>query len=86
PIVSIPSGAYSDDTQLRLSTSRAINQSNYFDINAFSKVELPVWTSYALGAGVGSKLAAESLGKKTIAWYNNFYNTKKASYVNSGGN
>lgn len=86
PIVSIPSGAYSDDTQLRLSTSRAINQNNYFDINAFSKVELPVWSSYALGAGVSSKLAAESLGKKTVTWYNNFYQSKKTNYVHSGGN
>lgn len=86
PIVSIPSGAYSDDTQLRLSTSRAINQNNYFDINAFSKVELPVWSSYALGAGISSKLAAESLGKKTVTWYNNFYQSKKTNYVHSGGN
>ncbi|HHR5880448.1 TPA: ADP-ribosylglycohydrolase family protein [Providencia alcalifaciens] len=86
PIVSIPSGAYSDDTQLRLSTSRAINQNNYFDINAFSKIELPVWSSYALGAGISTKLAAESLGKRTTTWYNNFYQSKKTNYVNSGGN
>ncbi|WP_226093447.1 ADP-ribosylglycohydrolase family protein [Dickeya oryzae] len=86
PLVSIPSGAYSDDTQLRLSTSRAINQNNYFDINAFSKVELPIWSSYALGAGISSKLAAESLGKKNVTWYNNFYQSKKTSYVHSGGN
>lgn len=86
PIVSMPFGTYSDDTQLRLSTSRAINQNSYFDINAFSKVELPVWSSYALGAGISSKLAAESLGKKTVTWYNNFYQSKKTNYVQSGGN
>ncbi|WP_261881403.1 ADP-ribosylglycohydrolase family protein [Vibrio coralliirubri] len=86
PIVSLPQGAYSDDTQLRLSTARSINLNNYFDINAFSKIEIPVWSSYALGAGIGSKLAAESLGKKSIAWYNNFYQTKKSRYVDSGGN
>ncbi|MEI7283502.1 MULTISPECIES: ADP-ribosylglycohydrolase family protein [Pectobacterium] len=86
PLISIPSGAYSDDTQLRLSTSRAINHNNYFDVNAFSKVELPIWSSYALGAGISSKLAAESLGKKTVTWYNNFYQSKKTNYVYSGGN
>lgn len=86
PLVSIPIGGYSDDTQLRLSTSRAINSNNYFDINAFSKIELPVWSVYALGAGLASKMAAESLGKKTVTWYNNFYQTKKINYVSSGGN
>ncbi|MEZ2583098.1 MULTISPECIES: ADP-ribosylglycohydrolase family protein [Enterobacteriaceae] len=86
PVISLPSGAYSDDTQLRLSTSRAINNNNYFDVAAFSKVELPVWSSYALGAGLSSKLAAESLGKKTVTWYNNFYQSKRTNYVDSGGN
>lgn len=86
PIVKIPSGAYSDDTQLRLCTSRAINNRNQFDIHAFSKIEIPVWSSYALGAGVGSKLAAESLSKKSSAWYNNFYKNDKGSYIASGGN
>jgi ADP-ribosylglycohydrolase len=86
PIVQLPSGAYSDDTQLRLSTSRAINSKNRFDINAFSKIELPIWSCYALGAGVGSKLAANSLSKKSSAWYNNFYTTNKANYISSGGN
>lgn len=86
PLVSIPIGGYSDDTQLRVSTSRAINHNNHFDINAFSKVELPVWSSYALGAGLASKIAAESLGKKTVTWYNNFYQSKKVNYILSGGN
>lgn len=86
PLISIPAGSYSDDTQLRLSTSRAINHNNYFDVNAFSKVELPIWSSYALGAGISSKLAAESLGKKTVTWYNNFYQSKKTNYIYSGGN
>src|SRR5690554_4846742 len=48
--VEIPAGCYSDDTQLRLSTARAIRGDGVFDVEAFAKVELPVWTSYALGA------------------------------------
>ena len=46
---SLPQGCYSDDTQLRLATSRAI-RSDAFDVEAFAKVELPVWLSYGLGA------------------------------------
>lgn len=85
PLVSIPVGAYSDDTQLRLATSRSINCDGYFSINAFSKIELPIWSAYALGAGVGSKIAASSLAKRNVAWYNNFYQGKSL-YINSGGN
>lgn len=85
PLVSLPAGTYSDDTQLRLATSRSINCDNYFSINAFSKIELPIWSTYALGAGIGSKIAASSLAKRNIAWYNNFYEGKSL-YINSGGN
>ena len=38
---SLPQGCYSDDTQLRLATSRAIRLDG-FDVEAFAKVELPV--------------------------------------------
>ena len=57
-IVDLPAGCYSDDTQLRLSTCRAIRGDGKFDVEAFAKVELPVWLSYALGAGRGTKTAA----------------------------
>ncbi|ENP8342116.1 ADP-ribosylglycohydrolase family protein [Vibrio harveyi] len=85
PLVSLPKGTYSDDTQLRLATSRSINCDYYFSINAFSKVELPVWSVYALGAGIGSKIAASALAKRNVAWFSNFYDGK-SQYVNSGGN
>ncbi|MEZ8709325.1 ADP-ribosylglycohydrolase family protein, partial [Vibrio alginolyticus] len=85
PLVFLPAGTYSDDTQLRLATSRSINCDGYFSINAFSKIEIPIWSAYALGAGIGSKIAASSLAKRNIAWYNNFYQGK-SSYINSGGN
>jgi ADP-ribosylglycohydrolase len=40
--VQLAAGTYSDDTQLRLATSRAIRADGYFDVEAFAKVELPV--------------------------------------------
>ncbi|WP_275722620.1 ADP-ribosylglycohydrolase family protein [Vibrio furnissii] len=84
--VQLPAGAYSDDTQLRLSTSRAINGSGYFDVEAFSKCELPVWLSYALGAGRGTKIATNNLIKKSVNWFSNFYSNKESRYVCGGGN
>jgi ADP-ribosylglycohydrolase len=49
--VELPMGCYSDDTQLRLATSRSIRGDGSFDVETFSKIEIPVWLSYALGAG-----------------------------------
>ena len=40
--VDLPVGCYSDDSQLRLATARSIRPDG-FDVEAFSKVELPVW-------------------------------------------
>ncbi|POP65566.1 ADP-ribosylglycohydrolase [Pseudomonas syringae] len=80
--VSLPAGAYSDDTQLRLSTSRAISGQGYFDVEAFAKIELPIWLVYALGAGRGSKAAASSLCNRSTNWFSNFFN----GYENGGGN
>jgi ADP-ribosylglycohydrolase len=84
--VRLPAGSYSDDTQLRLATSRAIQASEGFDVESFSKVELPVWLSYALGAGKGSKAAASALTSSSAAWFSNFFDTKASSYVQGGGN
>jgi ADP-ribosylglycohydrolase len=80
--VMLPAGSYSDDTQLRLSTSRAISGQGYFDVEAFAKIELPIWQVYALGAGRGSKSAASSLCNRSTNWFSNFFN----GYVNGGGN
>ncbi|MCK6411650.1 MAG: ADP-ribosylglycohydrolase family protein [Azonexus sp.] len=84
--VELPEGCYSDDTQLRLATSRAIRGSGEFDVEAFAKVEVPVWLSYALGAGRGTKIAATSLAKDNINWFSNFYDGASGHYVNGGGN
>ncbi len=86
PTVDMPAGTYSDDTQLRLASSRSINVDGHFAIQSFSKIEIPVWQSYALGAGRGSKVAAAALAKKSTVWFSNFYSDKKTKYVDAGGN
>jgi len=77
----LPAGCYSDDTQLRLATSRAISNDG-FDVEAFAKIELTVWPSYALGGGRASKAAASSMAKSSSSWFTNFYQ----SWTESGGN
>ncbi|MBI5518893.1 MAG: ADP-ribosylglycohydrolase family protein [Desulfovibrio sp.] len=84
--VNLPSGCYSDDTQLRLSVSRAIGHDGYFDVDSFAHIELPVWMSYQLGGGVGTNLAAKNLSKRSVGWANNFFKSKDSSYVKGGGN
>lgn len=84
--VHLPSGTYSDDTQLRLSVCRAISTGGAFDVEAFAKIELPVWLNYALGAGLGSKAAAQNLAKKGVGWFSNFFESKGSIYVKGGGN
>ena len=78
---SLPKGCYSDDSQLRLATSRAI-RADGFDVEAFAKVELPIWLSYALGGGRSTTAAAEHLAKTRAPW---FANTFKG-WTASGGN
>ena len=82
----LPSGCYSDDSQLRLATGRAIRPDSSFNVEAFAKMELPVWTSYALGAGRGTKAAATMLAHEGVNWFSNFYETDLSKYFHSGGN
>lgn len=84
-VMDLPAGCYSDDTQLRLATCRAIRGDGHFDVEAFAKVELPVWLCYALGAGISTKAAAASLSRDNVNWFSNFF-TGKSSYFNAGGN
>ncbi|QDU26272.1 ADP-ribosyl-[dinitrogen reductase] glycohydrolase [Anatilimnocola aggregata] len=84
--IRLPKGCYSDDTQLRLATSRSIRGNGEFDVEAFAKVELPVWSSYALGGGNATKCAAEQLCSPDSRWFSNFFQTKKSDYVKAGGN
>lgn len=86
PKVTLPAGTYSDDTQLRLAVSRCIRNGSGFDAEAFAKVELTVWPSYALGAGMGTKAAAANLTRRYTTWYSNFFESGAQSYVSGGGN
>lgn len=79
--VELPAGVYSDDTQLRLATSRSIDRGT-FDVETFSKVELTVFPSYALGAGRSTKAACQNLTRPTVRWFNNSYD----GYLEAGGN
>lgn len=80
-VVSLPRGCYSDDSQLRLATSRAI-RSDGFDVEAFAKVELPVWLSYGLGGGKSTSAAAAQLGRRNSTWWSNTFK----GWTRSGGN
>jgi ADP-ribosylglycohydrolase len=86
-IAALEAGTYSDDTQLRLAVSRSIRGDGIFDVEPFAKIELPVWLSYALGAGKGSKAAAANLIKRDVNWLSNFFTYDgERSYVDAGGN
>ncbi len=85
-LLDLPSGCYSDDTQLRLATSRAIRADGHFDVEAFAKVELPVWLCYSLGGGLSTKAAASSLTRENVNWFSNFFSDRSASYFEAGGN
>ena len=79
--VELPAGCWSDDTQLRMAVSRAIG-CHGFDVEAFARVEVPIWRSYALGGGRATKAAAANLGKPKSLWYaNNF-----RGWADAGGN
>jgi ADP-ribosylglycohydrolase len=84
--IDLPAGCYSDDTQLRLATCRAIGANGKFDSEVFAKVELPVWRTYALGAGTGTKSAAQALAKPDTRWPTNFFRVKNCDYISVGGN
>lgn len=84
--VDLEAGSYSDDTQLRLATCRSIRADGYFDVEAFAKIELPVWLSYCLGAGRGSKVGAAALSQRNANWFSNFFEQRDVVYTAGGGN
>lgn len=86
PRVDLPPGTYSDDTQLRLAVSRSIRGDGAFDVETFAKIEVTVWPTYALGAGLGSKAAAVSLSRRSVNWFSNFFENGKQKYIAGGGN
>ncbi len=82
----LPAGCISDDTQLRLATSRSIRGRGEFDVETFAKIELTVWPCYALGAGVGSQSAAANLRRRSTTWDTNFFADSRSDYMQGGGN
>lgn len=84
--VELPAGTYSDDTQLRLAVCRSIQSDGFFDVEAFAKVELSTWASYALGGGRGTKVAASNIAKRDVNWFSNFYSQGDQIYFRGGGN
>ncbi|GAB2456321.1 ADP-ribosylglycohydrolase [Conyzicola lurida] len=79
--IELPAGTYSDDTQLRLATSRAVSGDG-FDVEAFARIELTVWPAYALGGGRASRAAAANMTKSGATWSTNFF----PGWTKAGGN
>jgi len=86
----IKAGSYSDDTQLLLAVARSINKDGSLDHNYFAKIELANWLDYARGGGRTVKTAADKIQRKSVKWFNNFYNFKvngvNYDYKQSGAN
>jgi ADP-ribosylglycohydrolase len=87
---SIKAGSYSDDTQLLLAVARSIKKDGTVDNEYFAKVELVNWLYYARGGGRTVKTAADKISRKSVKWFNNFYNFKangkNCDYRQSGAN
>ena len=86
----IKEGSYSDDTQLLLAVARSIKKDGCLDHNYFAKTELANWLDYARGGGRTVKTAADKIQRKSVKWFNNFYNFKvngeNYDYKQSGAN
>lgn len=89
-IDTIKAGSYSDDTQLLLAVARSIKKDGSLDHNYFAKIELANWLDYARGGGRTVKTAADKIQRKSVKWFNNFYNFKvngeNYDYKQSGAN
>ena len=89
-IDTIRAGSYSDDTQLLLAVARSIEKDGTLDHNYFAKIELANWLDYARGGGRTVKTAAYKISRKSVQWFNNFYNFKvngeNIDYRQSGAN
>ena len=66
----MPAGSGSDHTQLRMATARAIDGAG-FNIDAFSRIELPMWASYAFTTDHSEKVAALNLAPRKSRWWAN---------------
>lgn len=79
----IPAGTYSDDTQLIIAVARSLlRQTRWWDY--FSRVELPLWTTYEKGGGGATIRAAKSWLKGIAPWKGSA--TDVGKYFDAGGN
>jgi ADP-ribosylglycohydrolase len=78
----IRAGEYSDDTQLIVSTARAL-QSGLSWWKTLTQVELPLWTFYERGGGGATKRAAEYWLAGKAPWEDE---KNLISYFGAGGN
>lgn len=89
-IDTINAGSYSDDTQLLLAVARSIKKDGRLDHNYFAKIELANWLDYERGGGRTVKTAADKIQRKSVKWFNNFYNFKvngeNSDYKQCGAN
>lgn len=74
-------GEYSDDTQLTLSTARAMLPNGECDVAYFASSELPYWLQYARGAGATITAAAKGVQRRNTTWNNNFFSFKRGTAV-----
>lgn len=76
-------GEYSDDTQLILSTFRALRDSDHW-VTYLAEIELPCWLIYERGGGHATKSAAESWAKQQPPWKGS--SRDRRNYFQAGGN
>jgi ADP-ribosylglycohydrolase len=83
-------GEYSDDTQLTLAVARSLMADGSFDVEHFSKTELPLWLGYARGGGRTVSAAAKAIQRRSARWNSNFFTFKtragESTYRSAGAN
>lgn len=83
----VPAGGYSDDTQLILATSRALQSEDW--LTALTRCELPLFLLYSRGAGGATLRACRTWASGAEPWITgNTQSSRKsvASYFQAGGN
>lgn len=83
----VPAGSYSDDTQLILATSRALQSEDWF--GALTRRELPLFLLYSRGAGGATLRACRTWATESEPWVSGTtQKSQKATelYFRAGGN
>ena len=83
----VPAGSYSDDTQLILATSRALQSEDWW--TALTRCELPLFLLYSRGAGGATLRACRTWASGAEPWIKGSTQASQksvASYFQAGGN